>query len=167
MPTNSLTRKLCFLLAITGFLRPSDVKRIDDGVTTITHNGHLRLIIVCPKEKRHGQVIERVTHIHPHADPILCPVQTYQAYKARIASTPCPHPYPRRFGPRSHVYRLIRSARDPSVAISAQRISKHIASLLDLIPRPPGSSRPKARALGSIAAVRAGAAVYDVLAHGS
>ncbi|KAI9466388.1 hypothetical protein BDB00DRAFT_777894, partial [Zychaea mexicana] len=38
---------------------------------------------------------------------------------------------------------------------------------LDMIPRPEGTARPKARALGSTAAVQAGASLDDVLIHGS
>ncbi|KAG2227564.1 hypothetical protein INT45_002249 [Circinella minor] len=161
-----LTRKLCFLLAITGFLRPSDIERIDDNKTSITSRG-LRLIIAVPKEKRRRQPIEKVITIKPHSNQLLCPVQAYQDYKVRFCQVPCRRSYPIPKGPRAFVYRLIRAVHRHDAPIGAERISNHIKVLLDLIPRPPGTTRPKARALGSTAAVEAGASLEDVLVHGS
>ncbi|OMJ10546.1 hypothetical protein AYI69_g10200 [Smittium culicis] len=53
-----LTSKTCWLLALCGFLRASDIHRIDDSRTTI-HNGILKMVIIAPKEKRNGKLIER------------------------------------------------------------------------------------------------------------
>ncbi|PVU86641.1 hypothetical protein BB560_006630 [Smittium megazygosporum] len=83
-----LTSKLCWLLAVTGLLRASDIHRIDDSETKI-ENGVLNLVIVAPKEKRNGQPIKRPCQISGHLNPILCPVKTYQVYKTRIVTNEC------------------------------------------------------------------------------
>ncbi|PVU87854.1 hypothetical protein BB560_006425, partial [Smittium megazygosporum] len=82
------TSKLCWLLAVTGLLRASDIHRIDDSETKI-ENGVLNLVIVAPKEKRNGQPIKRPCQISGHLNPILCPVKTFQVYKTRIATKEC------------------------------------------------------------------------------
>ncbi|KAI9271954.1 hypothetical protein BDA99DRAFT_433726 [Phascolomyces articulosus] len=161
-----LTRKLCFLLAITGFLRPSDIERIDDNKTSINSRG-LRLIIAVPKEKRRRQPIEKVITIKTHSITSLCPVQAYQDYKSRFCQVPCRRSYPIPNGPHTIVHRLIRTVHNKGAPIGAERISNHIKVLLDLIPRPPETTRPKARALGSTAAVESGASLEDVLVHSS
>ncbi|KAG0855873.1 hypothetical protein G6F16_013611 [Rhizopus arrhizus] len=47
-----LTRKLCFLLAITGFLRHADLHRINMLKTSVlATTSQLKLVIDCPKEK--------------------------------------------------------------------------------------------------------------------
>jgi hypothetical protein len=51
MPIKSLSEKTCFLLAITGFLRPSDLHRVDQAQSLIENN-RLKLVVVTPKEKR-------------------------------------------------------------------------------------------------------------------
>ncbi|OMJ19664.1 hypothetical protein AYI69_g6529 [Smittium culicis] len=48
-----LTTKCCWLLALCGFLRASDINRIDDPRTTI-FNETLNIVIIAPK-KRMGQ----------------------------------------------------------------------------------------------------------------
>ncbi|OMJ12321.1 hypothetical protein AYI69_g9449 [Smittium culicis] len=52
----NLTSKTCWLLAVCGFMRTSDIHRIDDAQTT-TIDGTLKLVIVAPKEKREGRPI--------------------------------------------------------------------------------------------------------------
>ncbi|KAI9029547.1 hypothetical protein CLU79DRAFT_716201 [Phycomyces nitens] len=89
----ALTRKLCWLLAVCGFLRPADLERVDDARTSVEQS-ILRLVIVAPKEKHSGRRIERVVAIQPHDDSLLCPVVAYQAYKSRIARAPCVRPHP-------------------------------------------------------------------------
>lgn len=55
MTRASLTAKLCWLLAICGFLRSSDIGRISDDQTHTDPQGRLVLHIIAPKEKRKGQ----------------------------------------------------------------------------------------------------------------
>ncbi|KAI9030892.1 hypothetical protein CLU79DRAFT_677055, partial [Phycomyces nitens] len=159
-----LTRKLCWLLAICGFLRPADLERVDDRRTS-QENGILRLVIVAPKEKRSGRRIERVVAIQPHEDPSLCPVATYIAYKSRIAHSVCLRPHP--VLSQLTLQRLVRDVRHFGRPIGAERISKHIQFLMDKIPRPPDATLPKARALGPTLALASGASVEDILVHGS
>ncbi|KAG1034867.1 hypothetical protein G6F43_013335 [Rhizopus delemar] len=124
-----LTRELCFLLAITGFLRHSDLHRINLGKTSVTANdSQLKLLIDCPKEKRQGSPIERVVIINHHPDPILCPVKAFQSYLTRVANAPCFGPHPTR--PSRTINFLIRKLNDFSVSVSVLlRIHKIIVTL--------------------------------------
>ncbi|EIE87378.1 hypothetical protein RO3G_12089 [Rhizopus delemar RA 99-880] len=165
-----LTRKLCFLLAITGFLCHSDLHRINLGKTSVTTNdSQLKLLIDCPKEKRQGSPIERVVIINHHPDPILCPVKAFQSYLTRVANTPCFGPHPTR--PSRTINFLIRKLNDFSVSVSVQTVSRHVRSLLSLIAvaDDSGVRRPplRARAVGSTNAALLGANVDDILVHGS
>ncbi|OLY78240.1 hypothetical protein AYI68_g7714 [Smittium mucronatum] len=75
----SLNSKTCWLLAVCGFMRASDIHRIDDAHTTKI-DGKLKLVIVAPKEKRKGRLIIRPCEISCHSDKLLCPVEAYRAY---------------------------------------------------------------------------------------
>ncbi|OMJ14050.1 hypothetical protein AYI69_g8754 [Smittium culicis] len=48
-----LTTKCCWLLALCGFLRASDIHRIDDARSTMC-NGTVNIVNIAPKEKRKG-----------------------------------------------------------------------------------------------------------------
>ncbi|KAI9248021.1 hypothetical protein BDA99DRAFT_564985 [Phascolomyces articulosus] len=152
--------------AITGFLRPSNIERIDASRTAIS-NTHLRLIIAKPKEKRRGQPIEKSVSIHVHTNHLLCPLRAYVTYQDRFCQEPCPRAYPVSNGPRTQVFCFIRHVHNHSQPVSSERISNHIKYMIDFIPHPEGVARPKARALGSTAAIEAGASLDDVLVHGS
>ncbi|KAG1409787.1 hypothetical protein G6F58_009308 [Rhizopus delemar] len=144
-----LTRKLCFLLAITGFLRHADLHRINMLKTSVlATTSQLKLVIDCPKEKRGGSPIERVVF---------------------ITTTPCLGPHPTR--PSRTIGFLVRSLNDFNSPVSVQTISRHVRSLFNRITvhddsgqrRPP----PRARAVGSSNAVLHGANLDDILVHGS
>ncbi|OMJ26447.1 hypothetical protein AYI70_g157 [Smittium culicis] len=87
-----LTAKICLLLSITGFLKASDIHRIDDERSHVSL-GVLNLVIIAPKEKRSGRPIEKPCQISPHNDPILCPVIAYSVYKEKVATSLCPTPH--------------------------------------------------------------------------
>ncbi|KAG2215949.1 hypothetical protein INT45_001698 [Circinella minor] len=152
MRSIDLTRKTCFLLAITGFLRPSDIECIDAARTKILNN-KLSLIIVKPKEKQRGQPIEKSITIRSHTNPLLCPIKAYINYRDRFCEVPCTRAYPIRHVSRRQVHRFIRHVHNNAQAVGSERISNHIKYMIDLIPRPEGSARPKARALGSTVAI--------------
>ncbi|KAI9334070.1 hypothetical protein BD770DRAFT_287861, partial [Pilaira anomala] len=162
-----LTRKVCFLLAITGFLRPSDLQRVHLDKTLLLGSSQLKLVIDCPKEKRMGSPIERVVLIHSHPDHLLCPVRAYQAYRSRIAITQCLGPHPAR--PSRTIAFLVRNLNDFSLAVTSQTIGRHIRSLLSLVlVNDNCSSGPlRARAIGSTNAAINGANLDDILVHGS
>jgi hypothetical protein len=162
---NNLTAKLCWLLGVCGFLRPSDIERIDLNSSDWTSNpNELVLQVVAPKEKRLGQRIRRTVHIHAHPDNLLCPVAAFHAYHSRFAHRPCVFPHP--VLPHLSIAYLIRDVRDPFKPIKAERIGKHINSIMELLPMSPGMRKLKARALGSTRALRQGASVNDVVSHG-
>ncbi|CEP07405.1 hypothetical protein [Parasitella parasitica] len=169
MSPEQLTQKVCFLLAITGFLRNADIHRINLAkVQLLDNDTKLHLVIDCPKEKRRGSPIERVTVIRQHHDATLCPIKTYKAYTtSRIASIPCVGPHPTR--PSRSIDFLVRSLQDFSVSVGTQTIGRHVRSLLALVQVDnPAQSRPlRARAIGSTNSVLHGASVDDILAHGS
>ncbi|KAI7883411.1 uncharacterized protein EV154DRAFT_391670, partial [Mucor mucedo] len=170
LTAEQLTRKLCFLLAITGFLRHADLHRINMLKTSVlTTTSQLKLVIDCPKEKRGGSPIERVVFIHQHPDSLLCPVLVYQEYVARIATTPCLGPHPTR--PSRTIGFLVRSLNDFNSSVSVQTISRHVRSLLNHITVHDSSDQrhppPRARAVGSSNAALHGANLDDILVHGS
>lgn len=51
---------------MAGFLRPSDLERVDLHATSVSSDGMLSLIIITPKEKRRGQRIVKTITIHPY-----------------------------------------------------------------------------------------------------
>ncbi|OMJ18810.1 hypothetical protein AYI70_g5125 [Smittium culicis] len=73
----NLTLNLCWLLAVTGFIRESDIHRIDDSKTE--------------KRKRHPIIFP--CQISRHTDQTLSLVYTYMVYKQRIAQTSFPSPH--------------------------------------------------------------------------
>ncbi|KAF9176086.1 hypothetical protein BGZ50_001883, partial [Haplosporangium sp. Z 11] len=62
---------------------------------------------------------------------------------------------------------LLRDVRDHSKPIGADRISNHIASISQKLSLPKDAKIPKARAIGSTAAIKQGARVDDVVVHGN
>jgi hypothetical protein len=165
MALMDLTTKLCWLLGVCGFLRPSDIERIDLRECDWTsQTDRLSLLIIDPKEKRLGQRIQKSVQIRAHPDPLLCPVAAFRTYYQRHALCPCLHPHPA----LSHVqlHYLIRDVRNCHRPIYAQRIGNLINSIMTKLPASRRSGRLKARALGSSRALLAGASVDDVVTHG-
>ncbi|KAG1046744.1 hypothetical protein G6F43_010782 [Rhizopus delemar] len=143
-----LTRKLCFLLAITGFLRRSGLHRVNLEKASVTANGsQLKLLIDCLKEK-----------------PLV-----FQSYLTRVANTPCFGPLPTR--PSRTINFIIRKLNDYSAPVSVHTISRHVRSLLSLIAvaDDSGVRRPplRARAVGSTITALLGANEEDILVLGS
>ncbi|CAO3699510.1 unnamed protein product [Rhizopus microsporus] len=135
-----LTAKTCWLLAMAGFLRPSDLERVDlDATTTIT--------------------------IHPHHNPLLCPVAVFEECKQRIASSDCRTAHP--LFPTIKLTRLFRSLQNHTTPIAAERISKHIKQIMTKVGRPAQAPIPKARGLAATLAAQAGASADNIVAHGS
>ncbi|KAH8557085.1 hypothetical protein BGW37DRAFT_463295 [Umbelopsis sp. PMI_123] len=85
MPLAELTKKLCWLLGLCGFLRPSDIERInlEESDWTSTEDS-ISLMIVYPKGKRLRQRIKKPVTIRSHSQIHLCPV-------AAFIVTSCPH----------------------------------------------------------------------------
>ncbi|KAI9250877.1 hypothetical protein BDA99DRAFT_563804 [Phascolomyces articulosus] len=162
-----LTAILCWLLAIYGFLRPSDIERIDVNQCGIDDaSNKLTLIIISLKEKRQGQRITKSVVIDRHPSVLFCPVACYSTYLQRIASQPCIDRHP--VLSEHSINYLIHDLCDPKQHIGSQRIGKHINSIMDLIPLLPGQKRhAKARAMGSTRAAKAGATTDNIVAHGS
>ncbi|KAI7825642.1 hypothetical protein BC939DRAFT_395857 [Gamsiella multidivaricata] len=166
LSTVVLTQKLCWLLGTCGFLRPNDIMCIDlsndkfhlDRITAV-------LPILIPKETRGGNRICRYTTVKSHDDTLLCPVKTLTEYLRRIQGHDIDVPHPKDASIR---YRpLLRDVRDPSRHVGAERISNHIAFISRKLNLPKDAKLPKARAIGSTAAIKQGARVDDVVVHGN
>ncbi|KAI7880462.1 uncharacterized protein EV154DRAFT_401566, partial [Mucor mucedo] len=169
-PTSSLskdrlTTKTAWLLAMVGFLRPSDLERVDLTQCSISQDMILKLVIVAPKEKRAGARITKAITIHPHDNPLLCPVLAYQTYCTKIAHLEAMTPHP--VFPDVTINALFRSQKDNTVAIGSERISKHVQSIMTYVTRPSDTPPPKARALASTLAAQSGISVDDIVVHGN
>ena len=164
MSLGDLTAKTCWLLGVCGFMRPSDIERIDMDKSTCTDiRDRIVFTVVAPKEKRLGQRVMKEVIIRSHSDPLLCPVATVRSYLARHAHRPCHLPHPAL--PHVTINYFIRDLRDCHRPVYAQRISNHIKSIMSLLPSSGG--RPlRARALGSTRALLAGANLDAVITHG-
>ncbi|CAO3664952.1 unnamed protein product [Rhizopus stolonifer] len=150
----------------SGFLRPSDIQRIDDSLTTLSSdNAILTLAIDCPKEKRQGQRIQHQVHIQRHPYLCLCSVQAYLSYKSHVTSSPLIIPYPTQ--PQRYISCLLRKIYSHHTPINSQIIDKHINRIMYLIPSPECISLPRARALGSTSAATDRIPIDYILAQGS
>ena len=162
----TLTRKLCWLLGTCGFLRPNDILCIDLSSDKFQLDAMACVLqISIPKEKRGGKRIFKYTTLKCHDDPLLCPVQTITEYIRRIDAHKIMVPHPK---DGTILYRpLIRDARCLDKEITADRISKHISFITDMIALPKNERRPKARAIGPTEAIKKGARVDDIVVHGN
>lgn len=89
-----LTTKFCWLLGICGFLRPSDIERIDLDQCSCPVDDPLTLLVVAPKENRQDARITKPVVIQRHHNTLYCPVAAYTSYIQKIASQPCYQPHP-------------------------------------------------------------------------
>ncbi|GJJ74449.1 hypothetical protein EMPS_06807 [Entomortierella parvispora] len=159
-----LVPKLCWLLAVCGFMRPSDIARIDLAHSQVLSSGALELQVLGPKEKRQNCPIIKSVFIHPHDNPLFCPVEAYKSYVARLEGSsvkPVKHPRINR-----EYLPLIRHIRMGDRVVGSQTISRHIKNVSSRIPRQEGSSMPSGRSIGSSLAVEHGASVDEVQAQG-
>ncbi|CEG76275.1 hypothetical protein RMATCC62417_11193 [Rhizopus microsporus] len=151
---------------MAGFLRLSDLERVDLPATSVSSDGVLSLIIIAPKEKRHDQRIVKTITIHSHHNPLLCPVAAFEAYKSRIASYSIyitEHPV----FPNQQLHRFLRSIQDHNIPIGAERISHYIKQIMVRVAKPAQAPVPKARGLAVTLAAQAGASVGSIVALGS
>ncbi|PVU97302.1 hypothetical protein BB561_000653 [Smittium simulii] len=149
-PTNllslkDLTEKTCWLLAVCGFMRASDMHRIDDVRTTLSDTS-VCFVIFAPKEKRQGRPIERPCKIKAHNNKLMCPVDAYRIHKQKVANVPCTSPHVSNNNITiNHLFRYIK---DNSKPLSVDSISINIKSITKLIVTN-GKQIPKARAIGA------------------
>ncbi|KAG1178037.1 hypothetical protein G6F36_010725 [Rhizopus arrhizus] len=79
-PFPDLQRKLAFLLALTCFLRPSDLARIPySSVTLDPSQSFMTFDVVAPKERRKRRRIIKTFKVKAHTDQAFCPVQVLLA----------------------------------------------------------------------------------------
>lgn len=126
-----LTAKLAWLISMTGFLRPSDLARVDINKSTFTTSNIIHLVIVGPKEKRQGQPIWRSVAIHPHDNALLCPEELYKEYCKRVASAACMIPHPHL--PNTQLNALVRATNNPSMALCLQNAFPNMCTRLWLM----------------------------------
>ncbi|KAF9090467.1 hypothetical protein BGX27_002257 [Mortierella sp. AM989] len=160
-----LTRKLCWLLGVCAFLRPSDIARIDLSLSGEV-GSDIRLVIRRPKEKTNGVHTDKVKFLKPHPNiPALCPVLTYQAYVKRLVGKELQHPHDT--NPHLKYNPLVRRLQEPDIPIGADRIRNHIKAIMSMLDLPEGATVPKARAVGATQAAMRGASLDDIITHGS
>ncbi|KAG1041281.1 hypothetical protein G6F43_012116 [Rhizopus delemar] len=161
---DNLTAKTAWLLAMVGFLRPSDIQRIDIDQCSIQQD-ILTLVVVAPKETRRSERITKAITIHPHQNPAICPVLAYTSYIQAVQDyhTKVPHPT----FPDIKLNPLLRYIKQPLLPLGAERISKYINQVMEHVGRPPNAPIPKARALGATLAAQAGVAVDNLVLHGN
>lgn len=165
MSPEELTQKLCWLLGMCAFLRPSDIERIDLNKCCV-EDGFISLHVVRPKETSAGIHKSKSVILRAHSlDRQLCPVQTFNDYVRRLAYIKTSFPHPTMSSLRYNP--LIRHIKSPKVKISSQRISKHIATIMSRVDFPPDYRLPKARAAGSTHAAKNGVSVDDIVAQGN
>ncbi|PVU92343.1 hypothetical protein BB561_003884 [Smittium simulii] len=162
LDNQKLTTKCCRLLSLCGFLRTSNIHRIDDARTIITKDT-LKLVIIAPKEKRKGQPVERLCEINRYSNHILCPVLAYTVYKARIATELCPTPHAN--SDSIIVNRLFRHTKHYNKPLSVDSITRHVKNLSELIKRPPNTPISKTRAIGATLAAISGVSVENIVLH--
>jgi hypothetical protein len=165
MTRTDLTHKTAWLLAMAGFFRPSDLHRIDLDHARINPDGKLILQVLAPKDKKAGLHYVKTVTLHPHVDPIFCPVQAYSAYIRRCASLPARGPHP--LYPDVTINFLFRSLDNSSHKVNPETISRYIRTVMTHLGGLPNSrGPPKARALSSSIAAKAGLEVDAIVAHG-
>ncbi|KAG1136528.1 hypothetical protein G6F37_012175 [Rhizopus arrhizus] len=79
----SLQKKLAFVLAMTTFLRPSDLARILYASCRVNRDdGCLLFQVVSPKETRNGRRIIKPFRVHPYPENVeRCPVRCFLALR--------------------------------------------------------------------------------------
>ncbi|ORY89204.1 hypothetical protein BCR43DRAFT_448488, partial [Syncephalastrum racemosum] len=168
LPLHQLARKTAWLLATVGFLRPSDLARIDVAQCTDREGpqGFLRLAIDAPKEKRHGLRYVRSVSYHIHPDPILCPVQAYRAYRRATGFNISRSPHPIITG--RLITPLFRMLHQHDRPVQVDTIRGYICDVMRHVGRdPPSLPVPKARALGATLAAQAGTPIADIVSRGA
>ncbi|CAO3600965.1 unnamed protein product [Absidia cylindrospora] len=127
--------------------------------------GELRLIIVAPKEKLAGSRFTKLVVIHSQSGPFFCHLAAFPSYCSRLASVPIRNSHPV-LDVVTLNYRF-RHTDDSSSPVSVSTIGRYINSIMEHLGLPAQAPLPKARALGSTLAAKAGLSVDDIMAHGS
>ncbi|OMJ25148.1 hypothetical protein AYI70_g1099 [Smittium culicis] len=156
-----LTSKICWLLAVCGLLRASDIHRIDD-IRTIVYDHELRFIIVASKEKRGGRPIEKQCVFKAHNNRLLFPVYAYKIYIEKVAFLHCPRPH---LNDKSIVVNhLFRYSNDNTKPLSVDSISRNIKSITGMITNK-GNKISKARAIGATLAANSGVSAVAIISQ--
>ncbi|PVU91197.1 hypothetical protein BB561_004514 [Smittium simulii] len=158
--TKNLTAKSFWLIAVCGFLRASDIHRVDYERTEISNNS-IKLIICAPKKKRKSSPIERLVEIKAHSDEILCPVIAYKIYKQRIANISCPKPDVN--DKNLKMNHLFRNTKDFSKPLTVDSISRIIKSIAIIAVKDKKEITPKAKAIEATIAARTGISTDKIL----
>ncbi|KAI8069889.1 hypothetical protein BC940DRAFT_221050, partial [Gongronella butleri] len=162
------TRKAAWLVAVVGFLRSSDMARIDLAQSSfLAPAPAIRFAMVAPKERRGGCRYVKAVTIDMHDDPVICPVRALRAYYDRLGRPSSRHPHP--IDPRVTITPLFRRLAGANDApILATTIGNYVRDIMKLVGREPATLQiPKARALGATMAALAGTPIDDIVARGA
>jgi hypothetical protein len=150
---------------MVGFLRPSDLARVDLDKRFVSVDRILHLIVVAPKEKGQRLRITKTITNHPHPDSLLCPITAYSVYVSRIASVKCCAAHSA--FPSINIHCLFRSLADHTQPIGPERIFKHIRRIMTHVGKPDDAPAPRARVLDATLAAQAGIAVDGIVMQGN
>ncbi|KAG0008620.1 hypothetical protein BGZ82_004556 [Podila clonocystis] len=115
-----------------------DLACVDTAQCQICNNT-LELVIVSPKECQGRQPIIKTVLIQSHMEEVLCPVQAYQEYRKRTVvhderATRKHHKFNKVLCPLEFTP-LICNVSYGTSSMGAQRISKYLGVLLELLPQ--------------------------------
>ncbi|KAG0282676.1 hypothetical protein BGZ98_006663, partial [Dissophora globulifera] len=113
MSMEELTQKLCWLLGMCAFLRPSDIERIDLDNCRV-NDDFISLHVVRPKETSSGIHKAKSVILRAHSmDTQLCPVRTFKDYVRLQANNKISVPHPTMSS--LHYNPLIRQVKSPEL----------------------------------------------------
>ncbi|PVU86099.1 hypothetical protein BB560_006806, partial [Smittium megazygosporum] len=155
LPIKELTSKMCWLIAVCGMLRASDIHRINDD-KTVLGSDYVESTVVAPKEKRKGQIIEKPCKIKAHAKKLLCLVTAYKVYKNTVAINKCQRAHEN--NKELILNHLVRHINDHKKPLTIDSITRNIRNVSKLINYGKTKPIPKARAIGATVAASSGIA---------
>jgi len=168
MHIRDLTHKVCWLLGVTGFMRPDDIRCTDASLSKVI-DGRIILTVVFPKEKREGQRIEKEVIISPHTNALLCPVKAYLIYRKRTGKEDKRLLIEARQHPKDKhrlITPLIRNIQNKLQPVQNDSISNHMQQVMQLIQTPETGSL-KCRAVAATMAIVNKVPIDDVMVHGN
>jgi hypothetical protein len=146
-----LQSKLAFLLAVTCFLRPSDLVRIPLSSIQVSSNSTtLTFEVHCPKEKRARRKIIKSFQVKAHKEPTICPVNTCNSFLQKR--------------PTCSATSLFVNSKQPNKTLSVRTVQAWLTKLLRMSTDEKGVS---IRSIASSLALKSGIPKEDIITLGN